>query len=181
MLLVVLEIFMPWSLGSPWENFPLVRNTHLSLSSCRIENWAFSLWELLLATIYLQHFYSIATIQPKIPKTLASFIVLFIILANQYIQLLVGSTTFYNWKLLKLISCTWESSRYFSGTVAGERSAIGKKFGKETWKLNIICCFISLISWHLWIVPRCTLLCMKVLMPVLLLDPWKLPSHQNSW
>jgi len=31
-----------------------------------------------------------------------------------------------------LISCTWEPSRHFSGAVAGERSAIGKKFGKET-------------------------------------------------
>jgi hypothetical protein len=76
--------------------------------------------------------FCIATIQPKIPKTLASFIVLFINLANQYLQLLVGSTTFSNRKVLQLISCTWESSRYFSGAVAGERSAIGKKFGKET-------------------------------------------------
>ena len=40
--------------------------------------------------------FCIATIQPKIPKTLASFIVLFINLTNQYLQLLVGSTTFSN-------------------------------------------------------------------------------------
>ena len=31
--------------------------------------------------------------------------------ANQYLQLLVGSTTFSNRKVLQLISCTWESSR----------------------------------------------------------------------
>ena len=69
---------------------------HLSLSSCHIEDWAFSLFEsFLFATIYLKHFYSLAIIQP-IPKTLASFIVLFIILSNQYLQLLVGSTTFSN-------------------------------------------------------------------------------------
>ena len=37
----------------------------------------------------------IGIIQPKIPKTLASFIALFINLTNQYLQLLVGSTTFY--------------------------------------------------------------------------------------
>ena len=36
-----------------------------------------------------------------------------------------------------MISCTWESSRYFSGAVVGERSAIGKKFGKENLKAEL--------------------------------------------
>ena len=77
--------------------FHLYVTHHLSLSSCHIEHWAFSLFErFLLATIYLKHFYSFAIIQPKIPKIFASFIVSFIILSNQYLQLLVGSTTFSN-------------------------------------------------------------------------------------
>ena len=75
--------------------FHLYVTHHLSLYSGHIEDWAFSLFEnFLFATSYLKHFYSFAIIQPKIPKTLASFIVLFIILSNQYLQLLVGSTTF---------------------------------------------------------------------------------------
>ena len=99
--------------------FHLQVTHHLSLSSCHIEDWAFSLFEsFLLATIYLKHFYTFATIQPKIPKTLAFFIVLFIILANQYLQLLVGSTTFSNRKVLQLISCTWESSTLPRGNQA---------------------------------------------------------------
>ena len=75
--------------------FHLYVTHHLSLFSCHIEDWAFSLFEsFLFATIYLKHFYSLGIIQSKIPKTLASFIILFIILSNQYLQLLVGSTTF---------------------------------------------------------------------------------------
>ena len=58
--------------------FHLYVTHHLSLSSCHIEDWAFSLFESsLFATIYFKHFYSFAIIQPKISKTLASFIVLF--------------------------------------------------------------------------------------------------------
>ena len=66
--------------------FHLYVTHHLSLSSCHIEDWAFSLFEsFLLATIYLKHFILLQLYNQKSQKTLASFIILFIILSNQYL------------------------------------------------------------------------------------------------
>ena len=91
----------------------LFRSSYTSLELVLLPHrgLGFSLFESFQLSLFIfSIFILFATIQPKIPKTLASFIVLFIILANQYLQLLVGSTTFSNRKVLQLISCTWESS-----------------------------------------------------------------------
>ena len=81
-----------------------IRNSHLSLSSCCIEDWAFSLFE----SFYLLPFtFSTFT---KNPKNTCIFHCFIYHSCYQYLQLLVGSTTFSNWKVLQLISYTWESS-----------------------------------------------------------------------
>ena len=146
---------MPWSLGSPWECFSLIRNTHLSLSSCCIEDWAFLSLRAVTCYYLSAAFLLSCNYTTENTKNTSIFYCQFIILTNQYLQLLVGSTTFSIREVLQLISCTWESSRYFSG-------AVGKKFSKEnlkelvislvrkTWKLNFIYYFISLLLWVSW-------------------------------
>ena len=69
-------------------------DTHLSLSSCCIKDWAFSEKSIYILAIYFLQFTFLQTINPKKYKTAASFIGLLVKLANQCLQLLVGSITF---------------------------------------------------------------------------------------
>lgn len=107
-----------------WTHEPMsivpIRNTRLSLSSCCIEDWVFSLWELSLSTIYFHH----CNHTSKNTKNTCIFHCFIYQFANQYLQLLVGSTTFSNRKVLQLISCTWES---------WASSWINQNIGPELW------------------------------------------------
>ena len=91
------EISMPWNLCCPWERFAPIRNTHLSLSSFCIEDWAFSLWELSLSTIYF-----IANSTPKTQKHLdLSLFYLSLLLTNTFSSSWVRqpflTERYYNW------------------------------------------------------------------------------------
>ena len=128
----------------PWERFPYIRHTSLEFVLLSHRGLGFlSLWEL-STWYYLKHFILLHLYNKKKSQKhlhLSLFHWSFL-LTNTFSSSWVRQP-FLIWKVLQLISCTWESSRYFSGDVVGERSAIGKKFGKETWNLNYICCFIS--------------------------------------
>ena len=79
------------------------KHTHLSLSSCCIEDWAFvssRAFTYLLFTFCT--LFLLQTIHTKTPKLLLYYYCFLVDSANQYLQLLVGSTTFliekyYNW------------------------------------------------------------------------------------
>jgi hypothetical protein len=54
----------------------------------------FSLIESFLFAIYFLHLFLSQTIQPKTPKLLLYYLGFLVDFANQYLQILVGSTTF---------------------------------------------------------------------------------------
>jgi hypothetical protein len=70
------------------------KHTHLSLSSCCIDDWAFSHWEHLHIAIYFLHFI-LLQYKLKTQKTTACLLLLRVKSANQYLQLLVNPITFF--------------------------------------------------------------------------------------
>ena len=58
-----------------------------------------------------------------------------------------------------------ESFQWSTSYLSSYRESSSRRSGHP---LSFIYCFISLLLWLLWIVPRCTLLYMKVLIPLLL-------------
>jgi hypothetical protein len=128
----------------PQDHLSHISSHKLSLSSFCIEDWAFYHWDHLLIVIYFQYFISLQTIHLEHQN--------YCILFNVYLSKLLTNTfssswvqqPFY-WKVLQLISCTWEPSGHFSGTVAGECSAMGKWYRKEIFIVFYFLLFAS--SW----------------------------------
>ena len=112
----------------PRERFPHISSHHTLWPVLLIEKGiglslkrAFYYYCILISVFYFS-----CNITPKIPKPLQlSLYFLLDLLTNTFSSSWVRQPFLY-WKVLQLISYTWEPSRYFSGAVAGERSAIGK-------------------------------------------------------
>jgi hypothetical protein len=71
----------------------VIYSMHLSLSSCCIEDWAFYEKSIYISAKFTFSIYFLARLYQK-PKNTSFYIIFLVKLANQYLQLLMGSTTF---------------------------------------------------------------------------------------